>query len=155
MSAPLDFTVSAGHAEYWVDGVADVVVTELWPSNLDPYDDFADEDEMLARYQAGNGGQLPPGDYVDLGWEHVVRVTGTRAGVIKTLLRLVDMVGVAPSGDDDVFDYWPSGSRFALGVAAQLGEHWVAMVTELVRAVAADLGPDYEAEILDKVGVAR
>lgn len=94
--------------------------------------------------------ELPPD--ADLTWEHIVRVTGETDAISSGLDALMAYVGETPSGDDDTFDYWPSGCRFALDLAAQCGRYEETRET-IVRVITLHLPADLRDELLDKTRV--
>jgi hypothetical protein len=150
----MTIVASAGHAEYWVDdtSIPGLVITDVWPpADIDDvYEAFPDDGMIEAAYAAA----VLNGPDVDPYWEHVVSWNGDRAAIEAGLTTLLEEVGVAPSGDDDTFDYWPSGCRYALSIAARLDDEWVAKVEEIVRTVIVGMD-DFADELFDKVGIER
>ena len=151
------FLVSTGHAEYGVyESIPGLDVADLWPPaamNDDDRDRLYDlwENEQVVtwlRYYPDEG--LPPD--ADLAWEHIVRWTGDTPAINAGLDVLIQQISVEPHGDDDTFDYWPSGCRYALDVAGYVGR--AQEVEQVIRGVIAskDLG-EYADELFDKVGM--
>ena len=149
------FLVSEGHAEYPMPtNVAGLDVTEVWPPAAMSdeerdglYDLYgSDQVDVWERY---NPGTLPPD--ADLAWEHIISVTGTPEAINAGLDLLIADISTRPSGDDDVFDYWPSGCRLALDVAAQVDR--TDEVTAVIRSVIVTSLEDYAEELFDKVGI--
>jgi hypothetical protein len=143
----MELLVNVGHGEY-LPLVQDGLTADLvW----DPYDDAnlaASEDEaaLLARYREVTG--LEPNPDWDVTWASVQRWTGEPAQIEAALASLMDKLEVPPSGDDDTYDYWPSGVRLALQVAealdTQLGGERKADVQRRIRTVLEITG--YEAD---------
>jgi hypothetical protein len=143
----MDLLVSVGHGEYLPAAVADLNATPVWdPGADDNIDHTADPDQALARYRQLVGAD-PTGDW-NLTWETVQRWTGPRSAVDAALGSLLDKIAAAPSGDDDTYDYWPSGVRLALQVAEALGGDRVAQVQAAARGVLQETGLD-----ADEVGL--
>jgi hypothetical protein len=134
----MDLLVNVGHGEY-LPSITDALTADLvW----DPYDDLTlkhtqTEADALARYREVTG--LEPNPEWDLTWQSVQRWRGEPAAVEAALASLMDKLEVPPSGDDDTYDYWPSGVRLALQVAkaldAQLGGRRKAEVQRRIREV--------------------
>jgi hypothetical protein len=141
MVSQLELLVSVGHGEYLPAGVAELTASLVWdPYTDDNIDHTADPDQALARYREVVGAD-PTGDW-DLTWETVQRWTGPRSAVDAALGSLLDKIAAAPSGDDDTYDYWPSGVRLALQVAEALGGDRVAQVQAAARGVLQQTGMD-------------
>lgn len=146
----LSFVVSAGHAEYWVDPLDGLSIWSEWdPSQHEEEVDEMGEDELVEIFER-TFDRYPPVE--DLSWNHIVHWSGPRSTVIAGLTRLLGMLQIPPSGDDDVIDYWPSGARYAQAIAGHLGEIWTDMTNGILREVAHLLG-DNENEILDRLGL--
>lgn len=144
MSDRIEIMASAGHGEY--GDLASRLVRVIWEPTCDDLMDQIDGDEEVAqRLWRESYGDLayPP---ADLTWETIIGIAGTRAEVGAWLDSIISEISVTPHGDDEVFDYWPSGVRLAREVAAVLGRE--DEVTQAVRD-AID-GTDYDA---DELGV--
>lgn len=139
----VDLIVSAGHGEY--GPTSGPLVTEVWnphdpelddviASELDAHRDPAFLLELLyermwSEDKRAEAVVAVAGD--DLGWNIIVRVQGSRAEVNALLDGLVAEISGGPAGgDDDTFDYWPSGVRYAQALATALGRD--AQVAEVV-----------------------
>jgi hypothetical protein len=134
----MELLVNVGHGEYLPLAQDGLTAELVW----DPYDEanleHTDREEQAsARYREVTG--LEPNPAWDMTWQSVQRWTGDAAALSAALHSLVDTLEVPPSGDDDTYDYWPSGVRLALQVAAaldaQLGGERRAEVVAKVRAV--------------------
>jgi hypothetical protein len=144
---------SAGHYEYGpcADGtaaheVAGLVISDVWPTpDVDDVYDL-DEADAAKAYAAA----VPGGPDIDPLWEHVVAWEGDEDAVRAGLRVLVDQISQRPSGDDDTFDYWPSGVRYARAIAEAVG--MLDEVDDAVRAVLATMG-ELADELADKTGV--
>lgn len=151
-----DFYVSAGHDEYGLV-LRDEQATHVWP--LDDDEERWDQDgaTLAAKYQDATGA-MPDGDW-DLVWEHIYRISATRAELETALGVLTLQVLDGPdSGDDDTFDYWPSAVRLALSVAEELGgewpnRQWLAIVERAARAAIAETRAQFAEELLVKCGL--
>jgi len=111
----ITMVVSAGHNEYPI-GCSE----ELWSSHNHDHLWLADDVEAAATELYKSLG-LPEID-ADVSWETIIRVTGQRETLNQALdMLLGDLCGGPKGGDDDTFDYWPSGMRLAQQVAAVLG----------------------------------
>lgn len=126
---PVSMIVSAGHGEYgdlrWplVELIWEPLADEKTYLALFHAIDAGDDVEELAKrlFAERNPGVEPPAD-ADLTWENIVRITGEREAVEAWQDQLVsELLGGPSGGDDDTFDYWPSGVRLARAVAAELG----------------------------------
>jgi hypothetical protein len=142
--------VSAGHAEYGAitEGVTEV---EIWAGTSDSFDEndqnIWDTDVLAAKFLAASG--ETPGDW-DLGWEHIVRLEGDYDALVAFYNSLVTELSETPHGDDTTYDYYPSGVRYALEIAAALE----LSTDTLVAAVHAAIdGMDAAEEIADKTGI--
>lgn len=129
----LRFIVSAGHAEYG-DG-SSPLVEEIWNPTADGTWDALYDPRLGHHAEPGHADrraaalftertgvpaeELPA---VDLTWEVVWRITGLRPEVGEWFDQLVADLAAGPSGDDDTYDYWPSGVRLAHQVALFLGD---------------------------------
>ena len=109
----------------------------------DPYED--NEGEELPTELAA---QFP--DYDD--WEILVEVSGEPANIEAALVWLIETLDTEPHGDDDMFDYWPSGVRYAMALDAALGGLHAAEITTIARQVITASG--FAEELLAKVGLA-
>lgn len=142
--------VSAGHAEYM--GNAPVTLEYLWGMD-DAYGEDGealDYDSLPEKFDAKNPG-VTVGDW-DLGWQHIVRLSGTQESLVAYYKSLVEQLRVTPSGDDDTFDYYPSGVRYAAEIGGDLG---LDIREDLLPAVTAalDEDEDYWQEVRDKTGI--
>lgn len=130
----LRFIVSAGHAEY--GDRSSPVVEEIWnPTGDGTWDsiyaarhgdiraNYGSTDRLAAALFTERTGvpadELPA---IDFTWEVVWRITGLRPQVAEWLDLLIVDLAAGPSGDDDTYDYWPSGVRLAHQVALFLDD---------------------------------
>jgi hypothetical protein len=161
---PMRVLVSAGHHEYDIDPLPRLTITQVWPveemilngevihPDEDRYD--MDDDEVMAAYQTA----APDGPDIDPMWEHVVCWEGSRGMLIAGLAQLTATIeNTALGGDDDTFDYWPSGVRYAAAIADALdGDQWErdhAIHVEMVaRRVIRLQRSQFAEELLDKCG---
>lgn len=116
--------VSLGHAEYEPRHPPELTRRLLWDPLAIPVPSWwdADDAEALARKaflhaHPDHADGLP--DW-DLTWESVEEWEGDPADFEMALSSLLAQLREGPSGDDDTFDYWPSGVRLARQVAAAL-----------------------------------
>jgi len=140
------FTVSAGHAEYML---SDEVCRVVW----DPSEAELDEAGEAVPTEALEAvrSRVMRGDDIDFGWETVLDVECSRAALEAETERLLHDVEVAPSGDDQTFDYWPSGARLLRDLAEVLGGDWPARAEKATRAAAAET-EEWAGEILQSAG---
>lgn len=149
--------VALGHGEYLPNAaVVGLRVETVW----DPYlndvqaDLTVDEDKartlLLERNPGLDASALPD---CDLTWSPVDRWAGPFEAWEAAFEDLARQVGQAPGGDDDTFDYWPSGARLLLQVADVLGPFYTATAERLIRRVVAEIEPDFQPEILGKTGL--
>ncbi len=161
----LDFMVSAGHDEYPLDltpfssdGTRQMI--NVWPGpTFDVYqwgDDPANKGvDISTKWTEVTGLPESQRPDADLYWEAIYHVTAQRAAVEHALECLIDDIAIEPGGDDDTFDYWPSGVRLALAVAEHLGPEWVKRVEDTARLIITVHKPDFADELFDKTGVGR
>jgi hypothetical protein len=134
----MELLVNVGHGEYLPLAQDGLTAELVW----DPYDEANlehtdSEEQAKARYREVTG--LEPDPAWNLTWQSLQRWTGDAVALSAALHSLVDKLEAPPSGDDDTYDYWPSGVRLALQVAealdAQLGGERRAEVVAKVLAV--------------------
>jgi hypothetical protein len=109
------------------------------------------EDALTPEAWAGFTGE-PAGtkpEDADLTWEVIHLFEGEPEALLAGLDALIESLYLEPHGDDDAYDYWPSGVRLAMEVDAALG----GPRAERIREVAL-FGANGRAEILAKVGIA-
>lgn len=162
-SSHLSFVASAGHAEYMPTMPAPATCETVWCFSEHELADrmFAagaeypgySADELEALIVATTGGPSSALPDADLEWETIVRISGPRYELAQGYLSLEREVSMAPHGDDDVFDYWPSGARFLIDYAAALGAPYPNRAAARIDAVLDELEA-YGDELADKVGVA-
>lgn len=146
----MKITASARHGEYMIDSMPGLTVTEVWPTE-EAEEDRWDWDDTTAHIEYRNA--VPDGPAIDdPTWEHVVTWEGDREAVERGLTALIETIDCAPGGDDDTFDYWPSGVIYAADIADVLGGDWPAKVEEVARRVVADYKSDFAEELLSKTG---
>jgi hypothetical protein len=121
--------VSARHCEYLPPAISGVTITHVWPGADDAM--LLDPEEASKAYEATTG--LVADDGIDYSWEGIIQIDGTPNDVGDWLTALCRMLVVTPSGDDDTFDYWPSGCLLARAVADELGDPWPARVELAIR----------------------
>jgi len=152
-TARLEFTVSAGHDEYPIPEVfAPGELTCIWANDYEDEDEFGADWEagLAARYRDENDAE--PGDW-DLGWERIYRIDAPADTVAEALVILLQDLDTIQGADDDTFDYWPSGMRLALDIAARLGGDWPAQAEAQARRVIFSDREEFAEELLDKVGL--
>lgn len=134
----VDIVVSAGHACYGEE--REGLVTVVWNPNdeevsalLDAAEEAGiDRDRAAANMVEAAGVEAP--EDVDLSWETLYRLRGSRDEVLDWLIILVREVEDGPEGgDDETFDYWPSGVRLALAVADKVDERTAAALRQQIR----------------------
>jgi hypothetical protein len=162
MSDNLRFLVSAGHDEYQFflqdpnGRTVDEQKLELvWAYDYgDDDDDVVYDDDWMERLREQFRQTVgeEPGDW-DLGWEHIYRIDAPRAEIEDALTELLATLDTEPGGDDDTFDYWPSGIRLAFGVAEKLSRDWPHRVEAVARRIITECRPMYAEELLAKVGL--
>jgi len=133
----IDFVCSAGHAEYGdaTYGGPSVIET-LWSPHDEGIWDALEAASEVSEFERDEAARVlargvlstPEEPLVadllgaDYTWEWIVRVHGTRDDVNAWLTALLaELSGGPAGGDDDTYDYWPSGMRFAQEAAAHLG----------------------------------
>jgi len=138
--------LDAGHFEYaWKEGPQPRAV---W-SPFEVFDErFIDESEAYAAMRE----QVPPGiEVLDPTWCTVLRVSGTLAELQLAYRSLLEDVSAPPSGDDDSYDYWPSGCRMVMHFAAELDRldagARVAQAREVILAVIEAKGEGFAEQI--------
>lgn len=140
--------VNAGHDEYALVGEG---VTCVWGGDVfDTYDEPNDDDAWASMGVA-------PEERIDadLSWQHVYRIEATRQDLTRAFLGLLTALSQPPGGDDDTFDYYPSGARLALAVARLLGAPWPAATEQVIRTAIGEKDDDAVAtEVLDSIGLA-
>lgn len=153
--------VATGHGEYLPDHAGcGLTVETLW----DPHDNGAQADlqldeggaleRFLTEHPELDRAQVDALD-ADLTWSPVERWTATRTGWDAAYAGLAGQVAEVPGGDDDTFDYWPSGARLLLQIAGVLGEPWYADNAErVIRRTIDGIDADFRDELLQKVGFA-
>lgn len=159
MPTILNFLASARHAEYTLQGPG-VTVTDVWDYEcLEQFDSQQDEgvDEVTADMWTQATG-LPETLFStewDLMWENIVRIEGDADAVAAALDTLIADLSNTPGGDDDTFDYWPSGVIYAQDIAAALASVGRNGYDEKIEAAvyAAIYGTGFEDELYDKVGL--
>jgi hypothetical protein len=114
----MNFMVSGGHAEYLPANLGEQMIV-VWDPYHDADNDASWTDEQLAERYTHNVGSTPKQGW-DLSWQNIYRIIALRSQVEQALEDLLDDLATGPSGDDDVFDYWPSGVRMAREIAAEL-----------------------------------
>src|SRR5262245_42992761 len=151
----LELVVSAGHAEYMVEHEG-VEVAYVWQPLSDEVD--AELSRLVARgmspsreaaaallfaelTSAVQADALEAAG-VDLTWETVVRLRGAHCHLVEWLERLRVEISEPGHGDDDLYDYWPSGVRLAAAVAERLGEEQVALTKGVVTVAVTERGLD-------------
>jgi hypothetical protein len=142
-------TVSAGHGEYQIDPPEGLTITEVWPP--DGEEDLWEmaEDLILLKYRRA----VPDGPSdVDPYWERVMVWEGDLRAFDAGLFRLVNALDSGLGGDDDTFDYWPSGVRYAKEIAELVTDEWAARVEETARKVVAEQREEFAEELLTKCG---
>lgn len=159
----VDMIVSAGHAEYMLDlDEATVVWDPMGEYDLDPKltigdavsGEFGDDNrDLMWTSVTGLDADLIPAD-ADLSFETIVRIHAHEETVRRALLDLIASLEQTPTGDDSVFDYYPSGARFAFAIAERLGGDWTRQVDEAVRSALAGLDPECVDEVGGKIGLA-
>lgn len=111
------FWLNAGHAEVLPD-----VCWTTWrvAFSFDYDDDPSESAEDTARTKANRAvynGTLPQeyaSDDWDPSWQKIYKVTGTLKEHAEDLISFLGgQLEFRPTGDDDVFNYWPSGIRLA------------------------------------------
>lgn len=135
--APL--VLNARHAEYLPAGnLARVLYEPEWNEDATPAE-HADAVRHFGR-EAGLDADAVEAVLADLGddVEHYFVVVVQAADRAAAFASLMAALAVTPHGDDDVFDYWPSGVWLALDLAATADER--AAVEALVASTCDALG---------------
>jgi len=152
----MDFMVSAGHDEYPLNDRDREYVTLVWSYEYDDDpDDYAytpEWEQKLHDMFVEEVGTEPDTEW-DLGWENIYHVVGpvyAISGMLRDLLKDLD---VELGGDDDTFDYWPSGVRMAIAIAAHLKGGWPMRVEELAHRIINEQAGSFAPELYDKVGL--
>jgi hypothetical protein len=119
--------LDAGHGEY-MPGVAQ------GRTLFDPTEhDWVEGDEEVALAKLRE--HLPPEalgfEPYDPTWNIIVELEGTIEELAAAFESLLGDVSGVPSGDDDTFDYWPSGARMLLAFAEDMDELYAGRVYEL------------------------
>ena len=116
--------LDAGHGEYmpYAEGVSITDIHYLnddryWGAERPPTDEEAQSllNKHLPREALGM-------EVYDPAWCLVITMTGTFEDLLQAFYDLLKQVAEEPSGDDTTFDYWPSGARLLLQLAADLDE---------------------------------
>jgi hypothetical protein len=146
--------IDVGHGEYPFAGDGVTTYTLHEPFGLA---DLPDEDaaaQMLARTLEHEG--ITDFEAYDPSWSIVIDARGTFDALDAAYGALRDDVSGVPSGDDTTFDYWPSGARALMQVAAALdaldGGERRAESVRVVKDVLDALG-DTADEVRDRVGL--
>jgi hypothetical protein len=154
----MSFVVSVGHAEYMVREVQNIehsmVVSSIQDATV----------EVLRAVIAGDFSDVAGwndavvddsivtvnGDDYDVQWEDFVHWYGPREFIEEQLMLLMDDVMEGPTGgDDDTFDYWPSGVRYCEQVADQLGGIWPAKVRNAAKEAILTRRPEFKDELFN------
>lgn len=158
IKAPINF----GHGEY-LPTIAPQHEVAVW----DPYteenynwlDVVHDDDAIAARY-TGMTGMLPTDWDTDLSWQHVSVLEADEGTWIDWYDDMLRDVGNQPSGDDDTFDYWPSGCRALVQMAevldTEIGHGPTSRVTEAratIQRILGDMDDAIRQDIEHKVGL--
>lgn len=123
--------LAVGHGEYVPDERIHGV-TEVWHPDLH---DSLGYDEITAADIHAAGGDAAWFDFpADAHYHYVYRITPeARMLAFRSLCEAV--LQANPSGDDDLFDYWPSGVKALRAFAATFGP----LTTEVVAAKVASI----------------
>jgi hypothetical protein len=158
-------TLSLGHAEYVPWAMAERTVAE-W----NPYDDDLQErislvmhtprePELLQEWFTKRMGTEPSDDW-DLSWQHIWTIEADEGEWMDWFDDLLAQVGARPSGDDDTFDYWPSGCRLLVAMARVVDDEAghgpdsrVSLARGAIKAVLNDMPEHIAADIEDRVGL--
>ena len=108
--------LSFGHAEYTLPAVPGLVQEHLW-NPVDDFQDDWDENDAVAHFRTQHGFDPPD---ADLSWESIFRITGSRSAIEQAFNGLLTEIATPPGGDDDSYDYWPSGVRLAHDITGLL-----------------------------------
>lgn len=128
----LSMVVSYGHAEYVLPTLPNLLQEQLWgPDDFEAEAEW-DEHDAVEHFRIQHG-FLPPD--ADLSWEHIFRVTGDRDVMAEAFAGLLLDIARPPGGDDDTYDYWPSGVRLAWEIAGLLGDSEVRQLADAVASV--------------------
>lgn len=156
--------VSAGHGEYVLALPIDEFnpIWEPYGDDLFPrLDKAVGQDAVMAIWRDHTGLQDVPGDW-DIEWENICKLRARRADLEKAMDKLLADLREDPGGDDGTFDYWPSGVRMALEVAAYLDENdpgeplpmdWTGKVGQQAREFILTQRSEYAGELLQKTGL--
>lgn len=139
--------VSAGHGEYLPVETPGVTVKHLWPP--EDIDHDVTDDEYREMYELVTGNEADPD--VDYSWEVIVEITGGPNAIGDWLTVLCRMLVITPSGDDDTFDYWPSGCRLAAAVAAELADPWPDRIQLAIAAGLAGIDESIRPDVKEKL----
>lgn len=151
--------LDAGHAEYMpTTGHIEVIWAPL-DEFVEPLESDAVAAEALRiRLRAKYADWAPALEPYDPTWCQVIEWAGTQAQADAAFDNLLEQVAHVPSGDDDTFDYWPSGARLLLQIASDLdridighpkGRRWDA-ACQWIREVLTAKG-DLADELRDKI----
>ena len=137
--------LDAGHAEYGPANLADADTTVVYYHG-DPDDPKLHPEERAQFIKFLALAASSPNNWLDQDedWTALVVITGTihaHVQLFKTLaaqlMPSLDPAGYTPGGDDDYFDYYPSGMRFLREWALDLQE----IIQSLPRQFYGDPGP--------------
>jgi hypothetical protein len=109
--------LDAGHGEYIPSSG---VVLSVWaPLDFDEPFEY-DEDKAALLMRAALPDEAREFECYDPSWCTVITLSGTPGQLESAFSELLAQVSAEPSGDDDTFDYWPSGGRLLLALAVDL-----------------------------------
>lgn len=157
----IDMVLSYGHAEY-VPPFPDGTAVCVWPSDsmindmdsetlLTWIEEHSENvEEMTAKWVEITGLPAERLPEADLQWESIYRVRCTREQLITTFEMFMLAVDTTPSGDDDTFDYWPSGARLLITMGTKLGPQFEQRAVAVVRALILERMADWAGELLLK-----
>jgi len=148
--------LDVGHGEYMPADRELGTVTRWDPAEYydtsPPSGEVAGEDMRRSLPEWAKGLEV-----YDPTWTTVVEFIGPPAALKRAWQSLLADVSSPPSGDDDVFDYWPSGARLLLDMAIDLDgldngshEHSIRAL-EVVSDMLADHLSEYADELRDKL----
>lgn len=150
----MKFIVTSGHQEYNPDpDIEGLTITDFTLDDEDGDGSVFDLSEEDARQKIADDNGIPVDEIPELRWstEGVVRWEGERDAIEKGLASLIGQIDAEPGGDDDTFDYWPSGVLYAKQVAEKLGDEWPDRVKKVALRIL-QWKEDWAAELADKIG---
>lgn len=154
--------VGIGHGEYEPAFPEQVQTAIVWDASTDYGDDGVNDLDVAWVQRTGLPIEARPD--ADLSFGFIEYIVGERDDIEVGLDNLIAQLTadvklkdgstlVVPSGDDDTFDYWPSGVRLAFQIAEHVGPDAVLRVDGAARRQIAKKDASFRDEIASSCGI--